>query len=98
MTGERARSRSIGIFAALVVHRISRDRFLYAAHGAHMEVSNAGLSKAHAARPADIYLDILNMVMEAIAHLPHHRRMLRDVDLDTIKDIRELLTQVSIYL
>ena len=51
-------------FPALVVHRISRDRslrdmgkgvrgrFLYAAHGGHMEVSNAALSKAHAARPA----------------------------------------------
>lgn len=96
-------------FPALVVHRISRDRslrdmgkgvrgrFLYTAHGAHMEVSNAALSKAHAARPADIYLDILDMVMEAVAHLPHHRRVLRDVDLDTMRDIRELLTQVSIF-
>jgi len=96
-------------FAALVVHRMShnrsprdmgkgvRGRFLYTAHGAHMEISNAALSKAHAARPADIYLDILDMVMEAIAHLPHHRRVLRDVDLDTIEDIRELLTQVSIF-
>lgn len=96
-------------FAALVVHRIGpdrslrdmgtgvRERVLYAAHGAHMEVSNAALSKAHAARPEDIYLDILDRVMAAIAHLPHRQRVLREVDLDTIEHIRELLTRVSIF-
>ncbi len=96
-------------FSALVVHRISRDRtlrqmgkgvrgrFLYAAHGGHMEVSNAALSKAHAVRPADVYLDILDVVMAAIADLPHRRRLLRDVDLDTIVHIRGLLTKVSIF-
>jgi len=96
-------------FAALTVHRISRDRslrqmgkgvrgrFLYTAHGAHMAVSNAALSKAHAARPADVYLDMLDMVMEAITHLSHDRRVLRDVDLETVEDIRELLIRVSIF-
>ncbi len=91
------------------MHRISRDRslhqmgkgvrgrFLYTAHGAHMAVSNAALSKAHAARPADVYLDMLDIVMEAITHLSHDRRVLRDVDLDTVEDIRELLIRVSIF-
>jgi len=96
-------------FAALVVHRIGpdrslrdmgtgvRQRFLYAAYGAHMEVSNAALSKAHATRPADIYLDILDRVMAAIAYLPHRQRVLREVNLDTIEHIRDLLTKVSIF-
>jgi IS4 transposase len=96
-------------FAALVVHRISldrslrdmgtgvRERALYAAHGAHMAVSNAALSKAHATRPEDIYLDILDRVMATIAQLPHRHRVLREVDLDTIEHIRDLLTRVSIF-
>jgi IS4 transposase len=96
-------------FAALVVHRIGpdrslrdmgtgvRERALYAAYGAHMGVSNAALSKAHATRPADIYLDILDRVMAAISQLPHHHRVLREVDLDTIEHIRDLLTKVSIF-
>lgn len=70
---------------------------LYAAHGAKLEISVAGLSKANANRPVEPLLHLLGDVLQAIGKLPQSDKVLREVNAPTSKGIAHLLEQTRIF-
>src|SRR5919198_4078278 len=58
-------------------HAMAQDP-LYTAHGARLEISVPGLSKANAQRPAQPFWDVLAEVMAAVEALPRAVRIGRD--------------------
>ena len=70
---------------------------LYAAHGAKLEITAAGLSKAHARRPIEPYLNLLDDVLRRLAQRSAREKVLRDFDAVTLKSITHLLEQTRIF-
>jgi hypothetical protein len=70
---------------------------LYAAHGAKLDISVAGLSKANANRPVEPFLHLLGDVLQAIGQLPQSGKVLREVDTPTLTGIAHLLEQTRIF-
>jgi Transposase DDE domain len=72
-------------------HAMAHDP-LYAAHGARLEISVPGLSKAKAQRPTQPFWDVVAEVMAAIELLPWAVRVGRDHPLGatTAKDLRQI--------
>jgi hypothetical protein len=70
---------------------------LCAAHGAKLEISVAGLSKANANRPVEPFLYLLRDVLQAIGKIPSSGKVLREVDTATLKGIAHLLEQTRIF-
>jgi hypothetical protein len=70
---------------------------LYAAHGAKLEISVAGLSKANANRPVEPFLYLLDDVLQALGRIPNSAKVLREVDTPTLKGIAHLMEQTHIF-
>jgi len=70
---------------------------LYAAHGAKLEISVAGLSKANANRPVEPFMYLLGDVLQTIGKIPNSAKILRQVDSATLKGIAHLLEQTRIF-
>jgi len=72
-------------------HGMAEDP-LYAVHGARLEISVPGLSKANAQRPTQPFWDVLAEVMAAVEVLPQAVRIGRDQPLGaaTPKQLREI--------
>ena len=96
-------------FRSLVLHQCTEPEslrglgdainndILYQACGAHMDVSVAALSKAHAQRPLGPFIEILNRVITSIGNIPKSGKILRDVDSELLDGIYDLLGKVSIF-
>ncbi len=70
---------------------------LYALHGAKVEISAAGLSKAHANRPIEPYLELLDEVLRRVNQRSVADKVLGAVDQVTLKAISHLLEQTRIF-
>lgn len=75
---------------------------LYAAHGAQMEISVPGLSKANAQRPTQPFWEVLAEVMGAVEALPRTVRIGREqplgaADAKTLRQIARLLDTTHIF-
>jgi hypothetical protein len=70
---------------------------LYAAHGAKLEISVAGLSKANANRPVEPFMYLLSDVLQVIGKIPNSAKILRQVDSTTLRSIAHLLEQTRIF-
>jgi IS4 transposase len=82
-------------------HAMAQDP-LYAAHGAQLEISVPGLSKANAQRPTQPFWEVLAEVMAAIEMLPRAVRIGRDHPLGAItaralRQIARLLDTTHIF-
>jgi|SRR5215831_13628529 len=75
---------------------------LYDAHGARLEISVPGLSKANAQRPTQPFWDVLAEVMAAVEGLPQAVRLGRDKPLGAatpkqLREIGQLLERTQIF-
>jgi hypothetical protein len=82
-------------------HAMAQDP-LYTAHGARLEISVPGLSKANAQRPAQPFWDVLAEVMAAVEALPRAVRIGRDQPLGaanakTLRQMAGLLDATHIF-
>jgi len=82
-------------------HAMAHDP-LYAAHGARLEISVPGLSKANAQRPSQPFWEVLAEVMAAIELLPRAVRIGREQPLGaanakTLRQIARLLDSTHIF-
>jgi IS4 transposase len=82
-------------------HAMAHDP-LYAAHGAHLEISVPGLSKANAQRPTQPFWAVLAEVMAAIELLPRAVRIGREQPLGaanakSLRQIARLLDSTQIF-
>ena len=82
-------------------HAMAQDP-LYAAHGAQLEISVPGLSKANARRSTQPFWDVLAEVMAAVEALPRAVRIGREqplgaADAKTLRQIARLLDTTHIF-
>jgi hypothetical protein len=82
-------------------HGMAEDP-LYEVHGARLEISVPGLSKANAQRPTQPFWDVLAEVMAAVEVLPRVVRIGRDPPLGAVtpkqlREIGQLLERTQIF-